>query len=137
MPITQKPVISIPRIPRLELVWTQEDENRWTCNYDLVLPLDRLDCRGTFDNKPEKQRPESHRVVWLDADNCKRIPLGRTEITGGKGNSKVSADGHIDTPFRDGAHIQWDSDKLGLRKFVVCGEAIRELIAVEAEAVTN
>ncbi len=137
MPIAQKPITSIPRIPRLELVWTQKDENCWTCNYELVLPLDKLDCRGTFDNEPAKQRPECHKTVWLDADNCKRMPLGRTEVTGGKGNSKVRPDGNIDTPFRDGAHIQWDSDKLGLRKFVICGEAIRELVPVDIGVVAD
>lgn len=127
MPSQQVKVTEVPRIARLELTWTPNGEGRWTCNYDLVLPLGEVDCRGTFDQKPAKKRPKSHRMVWLDADNCKRIPLGRTESTGGRA-TRVWPDGNIDTPFRDGAHMAWDAEKLGLRKFVISGDEIRELI---------
>jgi hypothetical protein len=72
-------------------------------------------------------------MVWLDTDNCKRIPLGRTETSGGR--DRIWPDGNIDLPFRDGAHMGWDSEKLGLRKFVIYGTEIRELVSAKAEAV--
>ncbi len=88
-------------------------------DYELVMPLNEVDCRGTFDHKGRKARPVSHRLVWLDTANCFRIPLGRTEV--GSSNAKYPfsvwdkpEDGlQIDLPFRDGAHCGWDNDKLG------------------------
>ncbi len=127
MPTSQQSIASMPRIARLELTWTHDGGERWTCNYELVLPLKEADCRGTFDHKPSKSRPKSHCKIWLDSDNCKRIPLGRTLVTT-TAASRVWPDGNIDTPFRDGAHIQWDSETLGLRTFVICGDVIREMV---------
>jgi hypothetical protein len=86
-------------------------------DYELVLPLGKVDCRGTFDHKGRKTRPKSHRTIWLDALNNRRIPLGRTMI--GTGNKSYpfydhpSSAGEIDLPFRDGAHCFWDNEKLG------------------------
>lgn len=126
----------MPRIARLELSWTKDDDSgeRWTCNYDLVLPLGEVDCRGTFDQKAQK-RPKAHYRVWLDKDNCKRIPLGRTGSSGKARHTQLWPDGHMNTPFRDGVHIGWDAEQLGLRKFVRCGEDIREIVADEAKAI--
>ncbi len=127
----QEKVTAIPRIARLEMTWTKDDAigERWTCNYELVIPLGEVDCRGTFDRKPAKRRPISFRMVWLDADNCQRVPMGRTKVTCGRAKGTMTwPDGNIDTPFRDGAHILWDHEKLGLRMFVRCGDEIREII---------
>lgn len=125
----QEKITEIPRIARLELIWTQEGDGRWVCNYDLVIPLGEVDCRGTFDQKPQR-RPKSPRVVWLDADNCRRIPMGRTVSTGRR-QTRVWPDGTLDIPFHDGAHIQWDSERLKLRKFVRWGDEIRELVSTK------
>lgn len=129
---------TVPRIARLELTWTKDDDSgeRWTCNYDMVLPLGEVDCRGTFDQKPARKRPKLHRMVWLDRDNCKRIPLGRTTTNGSRRTTRLWPNGEIETPFRDGAHIQWDSEQLGLRKFVIFGDEIREMISEKAQAVS-
>lgn len=82
-------------------------------DYELVIPLGEVDCRGTFDHKGSK-RPKSHRVVWLDKQNNKRIPLGRTMVGASNPNYPFSRfDGEIDLPFRDGVHSSWDNEKLG------------------------
>jgi hypothetical protein len=116
---------TVPRIARLELVWTQNDADNWTCNYDLVIPLQEVDCRGTFDHKANK-RPKSHRIAWLDSDNCRRLPMGRTLV--GTSHSPKWDSETLYIPFRDGAHIQWDHKETGLRMFIRWGDEARELI---------
>jgi len=83
-------------------------------DYELVIPLGELDCRGTYDHKGTV-RPKSHRMVWLDKQNNKRIPLGRTMIGTGRKDYPFDSrwPGEIDMPFRDGAHARWDNEKLG------------------------
>ena len=83
-------------------------------DYELVIPLGEVDCRGTFDHRGRKERPENFRHVWLDSDNNKRLPLGRTRIGASRNNYPISAHtGEIDLPFRDGVHSAWDNAKLG------------------------
>lgn len=83
-------------------------------DYELVLPLPALDCRGTHDHKGSS-RPKSHRRIWLDKKNNKRIPLGRTMV--GTSNANYPFNNFrpedIDLPFRDGAHASWDNERLG------------------------
>ncbi len=82
-------------------------------DYDLVIPLGEADCRGTFDQKGIK-RPKSHRIVWLDAENNRRIPMGRTMVRTKSENYPFNRfDDGIDLPFRDGAHASWDNERLG------------------------
>ena len=127
--ITQNKIDAVPRIARLELTWECLDASacRWVCHYDLVNPLGEVDCRGTFDIKPQK-RPKSFRMVWLDKDNCQRIPMGRTMVTGCRPGTHMWPDGTLYIPFRDGAHMGWDAERLGLRCFVIAGDEIREII---------
>lgn len=83
-------------------------------DYELVIPLGEVDCRGTFDHKGRKTRPKSHRIVWLDPENRKHVPMGRTLI--GTSNPIYpfnSFDGSLGLPFRDSAHSSWDNEKLG------------------------
>jgi len=122
---------------------TRIGEEKVQVDYELVIPLDEVDCRGTFDHKGAVKRPASHRVVWLDRLNSKRIPLGRTAVGTGNGNYPFSRfpgeDDEIDLPFRDGAHCQWDNDKLGGLPIIYttsgrhwlltpCGETGRKLL---------
>lgn len=83
-------------------------------DYELVLPLGEVDCRGTFDHKG-KMRPKNHRIVWLDKANNKRIPMGRTNVGTTSDNYPFNSwnRDEIDLPFRDGAHCSWDNEKLG------------------------
>jgi hypothetical protein len=99
-------------------------------DYDLCVPLGEVDCRGTFDHKGTK-RPKSHRIVWLDKDNIKHLPMGRTMI--GTTNRDYPFDfldkDHINLPFRDGAHASWDNERLGgLPMFFKTPSVIFELL---------
>lgn len=89
-------------------------------DYELILPLEETDIRGTFDNRAQK-RPESFRSAWLDKDNRRHLPLGRSII--GTSNSIYPFnrynEGEIDLPFRDGAHSYWDNEKLGLELYYI------------------
>ena len=87
---------------------TRTSSNEVQVDYELVLPLREADCRGTFDHRGRKTRPKSHRTIWLDSQNNRRIPLGRTKV-GTENKSYPFHDhpawaGEIDLPFRDGAH---------------------------------
>lgn len=90
-------------------------------DYEMILPLGELDCRGTFDHRGRKKRPVSHRIVWLDSQNCRHIPLGRTTVGTSNQTYPFYRDdsSRIDLPFRDGAHCRWDNEKLGLELYYV------------------
>lgn len=96
---------------------TRTDGANIQVDYELVLPLQETDCRGTWDHRGRKVRPKSHRIVWLDQQNNRRIPLGRTNV--GTSNQDYpfsrhpAAVGEIELPFRDGAHCGWDNKRLG------------------------
>lgn len=101
-------------------------------DYEMVLPLGNVDCRGTFDHKGRKSRPVSHRIVWLDQNNNRHIPLGRTKV--GTSNQDYPffrgkpLEEFIDLPFRDGAHCLWDNEKLGnLEVFYSMGPRVWKL----------
>jgi hypothetical protein len=96
---------------------TRNSSNEVQVDYELVLPLGEVDCRGTFDHSGRKTRPKGHRMIWLDSRNNRRIPLGRTMV-GTENQNYPFYDhpcraGEIDLPFRDGAHQAWDNEKLG------------------------
>ncbi len=96
--------------PRLEFRWIKEGESWYEreCVYGLVLPLGKYDIRHTD--------PEDHPTE-------KVLEIGRTKVTGGNGQPPIY-DGKVDTPFRDGAHAQWDCDALGghIPIVAVCGD---------------
>jgi hypothetical protein len=88
-------------------------EDKVQVDYELVLPLKEVDCRGTFDHRGRTSRPKSHRHVWLDTLNNRRLPLGRTSVGTTNESYPFSLfDGSIDLPFRDGAHCSFDNEKL-------------------------
>lgn len=103
-------------------------------DYELCLPLNEVDCRGTFDHKVKGLRPKSHNRVWLDKNNVRHFPLGRTGVGSTNPDYPFSrhnnpADGpQIDLPFRDGAHCGWDNAKLGLEIYYRLGAIIYHLI---------
>lgn len=86
----------------------------WQVDYELVVPLQETDCRGTWDRDGRKTRPKNHRIIWLDKDNNRRIPMGRTHVgCSNRDYPFFRTEDRIDLPFRDGAHCQWDNDALG------------------------
>lgn len=114
---------------RLEFTCEQTGPEEFTVNYEMVLPLEEADCRGTFDHKASKQRPKNFRMRQLTPDNCFRFQLGGTKV--GTSNqqypfSNLYPDG-INLPFRDGAHAGWDRAKLGLEIYYRTPTAIYHL----------
>ena len=100
--------------PRLELRWERISESdeigqyNWRCVYSLVIPLGEHDIRSTdVEGKPRE----------------KALEIGVTRSNISNGYSPVR-DGKVDTPFRDGAHAQWDNESLGghLPIVAVCGD---------------
>ena len=96
--------------PRLEFRWEKEGDSWYAreCVYSLVIPLGELDIRCTdVEGNPRELSLE----------------ISRTRVTGGNGDPPIH-DGKVDTPFRDGAHAQWDCDALGghLPIVAVCGD---------------
>jgi hypothetical protein len=92
--------------PRLQFTWIaceQEGMFNNVCLYTLVLPLRDTDirCEG---EEGEKVRREWHALIGVTR-------------TGGPDPFRAS---HVDTPFRDGAHANWDAEKLGLQVWAVC-----------------
>jgi hypothetical protein len=95
--------------PRLELRWTDEGpfncesfEATVACVYSLVIALGEYDIRGESADANGEPLPQKRE---------KAIELGRTFSTNKAANRLK--DGWIDTPYRDGAHAQWDSAQLG------------------------
>ena len=97
--------------PRLELRWEDQerDEDGYTviCHYNYVFPLRRLDIRA------EK---------WVEDEDGERIECGgnREQVvrigytrTTKTADIRLRDDGTIETPFRDGSHIQWDRRYFG------------------------
>ena len=89
------------------------DRESWRVLYELVLPLRELDIRGTFGNAAvdSPEDTPNGRTVYLAKDNSMRLPLGRTEVTAYPGYPMRGE--NISIPFRDGAHAQWDGQRLG------------------------
>lgn len=88
--------------PRLQLRWRKPTKRelardsvahinkfRWTCEYEIVLPLQENDIRRS------KKRTEL------------KLRIGRTFMSTGQPLTV------FDPPFRDGAHAHWDSKALG------------------------
>lgn len=104
-----KTLLAMP-CPRLELRWVKDGDSWYAreCVYSLVIPLGEFDIRST-------DREDRPRELALE--------MGRTRVSGGDGNPPIY-DGEVDTPFRDGAHAQWDCEALGghLPIVAVCGD---------------
>lgn len=124
------PESELPRT-RLELRWREiaetNDRGSWNyqCDYQLVLELDQWDMRGeVYDDDGNLVRRERQKVLTLGGCRSDRsrspLDLGIREI---------------DTPFRDGAHIQWDHLALGkaVPMFVVAEGWAMQLFLSDAE----
>lgn len=98
-------------LPRLEFRWEQVNGS-WinrVCRYGLVLPVGEFDIRAEFDNAKDGEL---------------FVEIGVTKSTSFAGTPPIFSDG-VDTPFRDGAHAQWDSKSLGgLPIFAICGNEV-------------
>lgn len=104
-------------LPRLQLTWEQldkpEDGYTWICRYELILPLPKFDIRNDGKDGACGEGPGYYTAE-----------LGGTRTTREGGPNRY---GKLDTPFRDGSHITWDSVTLGLPAFVVWNDIYRRL----------
>lgn len=99
--------------PRLQFRWEKKDSGdgyNWFCHYELVLRLDTNDIRNPHEYKKPGELT---------------LPLGGTRVGKSAEHGPVWPDGRVDTPFRDGAHAQWDSEQLGgLPIFAIYGNSV-------------
>ena len=113
---------------RLELRWRAADPNSdgytLKCEYLLILGLDDLDIRG-------EQYGDDYDLLFRK--RAKVLELGGTHADG-RSPLDLGAQ-RIRTPFRDGAHIRWDSKRLGnLPMFVVCDGWAQQIEAAKDDA---
>lgn len=99
--------------PRLELRWRKVADS-WVnreCVYSLVIPLCEHDIRRENE----------------DGDCIKDelfLEIGFTQVNGGRGGEPIYSDGIVETPYRDGAHAQFDNKALGgnIPIVAICGD---------------
>lgn len=83
----------------------------WMCDYYLNLPLKDTDIRVSKRNK-----------------GVLKLKLGGTKVTTyHEVMTKIDKEGNINTPFRDGSHIQWDGEKLNLPMYVISEGKVMEI----------
>lgn len=92
------------------------------------LPVPRLEIR--WSSLGRGQLSLSHN--WLASYNLVyrhllghvvRVPIGSTRTSGGNGSPPI-CNGKVETPFRDGVHIQHDAWTLKLPAFAICGDLV-------------
>ena len=104
-------------VPRLEIVWFPMggDDREWSSRHALY--------RLVYES------------FWGDVIG---VPLGSTSVNGGcRGERPVYRETEntfrIEMPFRDGAHICHDMEKLKLRGFLICEELVQEITGLDAK----
>jgi len=107
--------------PRLELRWERESHSAWLCRYNIVIPLSSNDIRlEGFDAAGREFRRQ------LSSTRCSRSSYNDDDPYPIRG-------GIIETPFRDGAHIAWDSFLMKLPAYVVRDHYAQFIEAHEAK----
>jgi len=93
---------------RLQLRWQKGEKiNEWLCHYELILPLGEYDVRRDQHEQGFIALPIKEPTVRTATQTpCLQYP---------------SNEPYADTPFRDGAHAIWDSQKLGDLPIYVIG----------------
>jgi hypothetical protein len=90
--------------PRIELRWEPSNKPKynWQCHYELVIPLRETDIRREDDNGNKV------RSILV-------VPMGPPSLRFSSSTPCSGLDhaGYCDTPYRDGAHAQWDAAVLG------------------------
>lgn len=74
---------------------------------------------------------------WDFKDKLLFIPLSKTTGSGGNNVSRIRSTGKIDTPFRDGVHVKFDSLMFGLPAFISCRalNVIHPIEKIEGESI--
>ncbi len=96
----------------LVIEWFRTDqEEHYIAEYYLNIPLDHHDIRRT---KKKTSLKLKFGKTTIQTNNTLH-PLNRFDKT-------------MDTPYRDGAHMMWDSEKLGgLPMYVIFGDIVRKI----------
>jgi hypothetical protein len=97
--------------PRLELRWKDQDKDKAretgysvVCVYSLVLRLGDHDIRAEREDENGELLPNLKEATF---------ELSRTFSDGLAAKRLREQFDEVDTPFRDGAHAQWDTKQLG------------------------
>lgn len=104
-------------LPRLQLTWREapdDPEYEWACDYELLVPVSRLDIRNNGKRGKIGGGPGYIKASLGGTRTSGRGPLARRAIDPSHPDVPV-----LDTPFRDGAHAAWDSFRLGFPAYVV------------------
>jgi hypothetical protein len=86
-------------LPRLQLTWIKTGDETYLVRYDMLIPVGKYDIRNEA----------------FESGFC-IAPISSTKVTSSSGPIRC---GKVDKPFRDGAHANWDSDRLGIPAFAV------------------
>lgn len=110
--------------PRLEFRWEKgEARGEFICHYNFVFPLREHDIRREREDADGNELPDVPEYT---------VEIGKTRSNGGGDRYSKKHDA-IDTPFRDGAHAQWDSEYFGNPPiYAVCDG--RAMLVVRKEA---
>lgn len=87
--------------PRFEFNWRKIDDYNFECDYSLVIPLGKYDVRR-----------EKNDEMYYEEDE-RKVTINTTTINTGAEDYPYFG-GDLDTPFRDGAHVQWDKKNMNV-----------------------
>lgn len=98
--------------PRLQLRWEESKDTRyqWECHYELVILLDKYDVRRqVYKNGRElKRKLPRELAIPMKTPSYRNSSSKFPPCTSGDGKLR-----YADTPYRDGAHAEWDALQLG------------------------
>lgn len=98
-------------LPRLQMRWEKGSAKPgfgWSCHYELVMPLGKHDVRATVYDDAGDETGETLTEFT--------VAMKGPSVRGSSSTPCVDQrDGSLyyDSPFRDGAHAQWDAALLG------------------------
>lgn len=126
---TKPPLLKASELPmpRLELRWDADDAEppegypagTRACRYLLVIPLDQWDIRREDEDGKQVRNSFEKELRCTVRSGGGAMPL----IWPGTNS--------IDTPYRDNAHIRWDSHVLKIPAYVTAGEHAMAIEAME------
>lgn len=111
-------------VPRMQLRWEASEDPRykWQCHYELVILLAKHDVRReVYKNGREmKKKLPRELAIPMKSPSVRNSSSSYPPCTSGDGKLR-----YADTPFRDGAHAQWDAIQLGdLPIFVIAPDGM-------------
>lgn len=94
--------------PRIQLRWVESTATGWAweCHYELVIKLDKYDIRAEVYKGERLLKKRRSELV---------VPIKKPSVRSGGGIPCTWQKGerYFDSPYRDGAHANWDAKQLG------------------------